>query len=310
MGFIYDPTLANVRSSFPSLMKAFPEIRKVFYDEYNMYPTLYDLYLDVDMSDKMYELENVVGPRGIWVPKAEANEFTFGDLTQGTEVSYTHVTYTDAFDVSEELLEDNQVKNIMRNAREMARGGYAAVESNAANVLNLGFVGGTTGSDGDQLFSSAHPLINAAPATGDNALTDALDIDAIQEAYLLADRIVNEANIFVPIDYDCLVVPPELRQTAEELAKSDYNPENNFNAVNVYKNRIKKIVVNPYLTSTTAWFLVSSSLKKKGRFYWRVKPQFFNDKEVLSQNYLFKARERFSAGHTEWQGAIGSTGTT
>jgi len=309
MGFIYDPTLANVRASFATLMKSFPEIRKVFFDEYAMYPTMYDKFLDVESSNKQTETENVVGGRGIWTPKAEANEYTFGDYAQGTEVPYTHVTYTDAYDVSEELMEDNQWKNIMRNAREMARGGYAAVETIAADVLNNGFVGGTTGSDGDQLFSSAHPLINSV-ATGDNAITDALDAAALEAAYLLADRIVNEANIYVPVDYDMLVVPPELRQVAEELAKSDYDPESSDNAVNVYKNRIKTILVDPYLTSTTAWFLISSKLAKKGRFFWRVKPQFIPDRDQYSGNYLFKARERFSAGHTEWQGAIGSTGTT
>jgi len=309
MTFTYDPTAANVRASYPTLMKSFPEIRKVFFDEFKMYPEMYSQFLVVENSQKQTETENSVGGRPIWTPKTEANEYTFGDYAQGVEVPYTHITYADAFDVSEELMEDNQWKNIMRNAREMARGGYAVVEDIAADILNLGFVGGSTGADGDQLFSSAHDLINSA-STGDNALTDALDAEALKGAYELADRIVNEANIYVPVDYDCLVVPPELRQTAEELAKSEYTPEDSTNAVNVYKNRIKKIVVDPYLTSTTAWFLISSISDKKGKLFWRVRPQFVNDRDVLSGNFLCKARARFSTGHTDWQGAIGSTGTT
>ena len=309
MAFTYDPTAANVRSSFATLMKSFPEIRKVFFDEFKMYPTMYDKYLVVENSTKQTETENSVGGRPIWTTKAEAAEFTFGDYAQGTEVAYTNVTYTDAFDVSEELMEDNQWKNIMRNAREMARGGYACVEDICADVLNLGFVGGSTGADGGQLFESTHNLINSV-GTGDNADTQALDAAALDTVYQLADKIVNEANIFVPVDFDCLVVPPELRQTAEELAKSDYTPEDSNNSVNVYKNRIKTIVVNPYLSSATAWFLVSSQSEAKGKMFWRVKPQFIQDRDQYSGNYLMKARERFVAGHTDWQGAIGSTGTT
>ena len=35
VGGSYDPTAANVRSSFASLMKSFPEIKEVFFDEFD-----------------------------------------------------------------------------------------------------------------------------------------------------------------------------------------------------------------------------------------------------------------------------------
>lgn len=309
MAISYTSTNANLRSGFAnSLVLPTPYLRKAFYDEYRMLPTLYDKFLNVDNSKLQTERENVVGGRGIWTSKNEAAEYTFGDFAEGAAVLYTHVTYTDAFDVSEEMKEDNQWKTVMANAREMARGGYAAVETQAANVLNNGFAGGTTGSDGGQLFASDHNLINSA-STGDNAETLALSAAGLDAMYILGDKIVNEANLLVPVDYDTLIVPPELRTVAEELVKSTYTPESGNNAVNVFKNRIKQIVVNPYLTSTTAWFLASSGLAKKGKLFWRVQPQFKPEKEdVFSGNSLYIARERFSVGHTEWQGILGSTG--
>lgn len=305
----YTSTGANVRASFAnSLVLPTPYLRKAFFDEYTMFPTMYDKFLTVDYSKLSAERENVVGGRGIWTTKSEAAEYTFGDYAEGTLVTYTPVTYTDAFDVSEEMDEDNQWKIALSNTREMARGGYAAVETAAANVFNNGFSGGTTGADGGQLFASDHNLINSA-STGDNAETLALSMDGLKAMYLLGDKIVNEANLLVPVDYDTLIVPPELRQAAEELTKSTYFPENGNNAVNVYKNRIKTIVVNPYLTSTTAWFLVSSKLDKKGKLFWRVQPQFKPAwEDGYSGNLLYRARERFICGHTEWQGALGSTG--
>jgi phage major head subunit gpT-like protein len=307
MAIGYTPASANVEASFASLLKSFPEVRNVFFDEFKMYPSLYNQFLDVETSKKKYEIENTVGGRPKWSSKSEAAEYTFGDYAQGTEVTYTHTTYADAFDVSEEMDEDNEHKKVMNSAREMARGGYAAVEDSAADVLNNGFSGGTTGADGSQLFASDHDLINSV-STGDNALTTALGVDGLKDAYELADKIVNEAGIYVPVEYKTLIVPPELRQTAEELVNSTLTPFTSNNATNVYKNRITKIVVNPYLSSTTAWFLVSESLKKKGKFFWRVKPQFKPGVDQYSGNFLYKARERFSAGHTDWQGAIGSTG--
>ena len=197
----------------------------------------------------------------------------------------------------------------MDSAKEMARGGYAAVEDAAADILNNAFVAGSTGADGGQLCSSTHNLINSV-STGDNAETLALSVDGLKALYTLADKIVNEAAIYVPCEYKCLIVPPELRQVAEELAGSTLTPQNSNNAINTYKNRITKIVVNPYLSSATAWFMTSESLKKKGRMYWRVKPQFNQATDQYSDNLLYTARERFSVGHTDWQGIIGSTGAT
>ena len=306
MSFSYDPTNALVRSSFASLMKSFPEIRKVFYDNFKKAPTLYDKYLVVANSTKNVERENTVGPRGIWTAKTEANEFTFGNLAQGTEIAYTNITYADAFDISEELMEDNQFSYVMKNAAEMGRGGYAAVEDISADVLNNAFTSGT-GADDTYLCNSAHNLINSAN-TGDNALTDVLSADGLKSAYALADATVSEADVVIPTNFSCLVVPPALRQTAEELMDSEKNPENANNAVNTYKNRITEIQVNPYLSSTTAWFLIDKTSDNRGKFYWRVKPQFINDRDVTSGNFLMKARQRFVAGFTNWQGVIGSTG--
>lgn len=302
----YTAASANVRSSFATLMKNFPEIRKVFYDEFKQLPQIFPNFLIVESSTKKTETENTIGPRGIWSSKNEAAEYTFGDLAQGTEVAYTHTTYTDAFDLSEELMEDNQWKTIMRSAREMARGGYACAEDLATDVLNNAFSSGT-GADGSYLCVTDHNLINSG-STGSNALTTVLSAQGLEDAYVLADNIVNEAGVIIPTNFTTLVVPPALRRTAEELKGSDKTPENNNNAINVYKNEITKIVVDPYLTSSTAWFLVDESSQARGKFFWRVKPQFFNDRDVYSGNYLMKARERFSYGHTDWQGVIGSTG--
>jgi len=306
MAINYTPGSANVRSSFASLMKNFPELRKAFYDNFKMLPPLLDHFLVMENSTKSTETENTIGGRGEWSSKSEAAEYTFGDYAQGTEKVYTHTTYAEAFDVTQELIEDNQWSSIMKTAKEMARGGYSAKENNGADVLNNAFSSGT-GTDGSYLCVTTHNLINSG-STGSNALTTPLSADGLEAAYVIADNIVNEANIIIPTNFTTLVVPPSLRREAEELKGSDKTPSNANNAINVYKNEITKIVVDPYLSSSTAWFLVDTSTEARGKFFWRVKPQFISDKSPYSDNLLMKARERFSYGHTDWQGCIGSTG--
>ena len=205
-------------------------------------------------------------------------------------------------------MEDNQEKTIMRDAREMAKGGVTIVESTATTVLDNAFTSGT-GSDGKVMCASDHDLINSV-STGDNALTAVLDSDGLEEALILARRITDESNQFVDVVFDTLVVPPELEVAALQLSQSQKVPENGDNANNIFRGRYN-VVVNQYLSSTTAWFLVASgnSNEMKPRFYWRVKPMFRDKLDTHSDNFLFHARERFSVGHTGWQNIIGSTGT-
>ena len=204
----YTSTSANLGSTFTTLLKSFPEVKKVFFDEYGKYPELHKEIFVVNDSKKKAEIEGTIAGRGQWSSKNEAAEFTFGDYGQGTEITYTHVTFADAFDISEEMVEDNQWKGILKQAREMARGGYAAVEDNSVDVYNNAFTSGT-GADGGYLCASSHNLINSG-STGDNADTAVLSADGLNTLFGLADAIVNESNIIIPTNFTTLLVPPAL----------------------------------------------------------------------------------------------------
>lgn len=304
----YTETNANKTSGFASLLNAKPYIRKVWADTFKQLPTFFPEFLNVDNSNQRVEIENTTAGRPEWSSQTEAAQYSFGDYAQGTEVTYTAAEFAEAFDVSLQMLEDNQWKPIMSSAKELARGGYSKAETDATAILNNAFTSGT-GADSSYLCVSNHNLIGSG-STGDNALTTVLGSTGLEEAYVLADTLVQESNIYVPGNFTTLVVPPALRKTAEELVRSDLSPHNSNNAINVHRGYINKIVVTPYLSSSTAWFLVDPSSERKGQFFWRIKPQFLSKEDQYSLNHLFIGRERYSTGHTNWQGIIGSTGTT
>jgi phage major head subunit gpT-like protein len=302
-----NPTTALVRSGFASLMKAEPELREIYYNEYKRLPELFPQYMLMDTSDRKTETENVIGNMSEWTSHTEGEDYTYNAITQGTEVTVTHTTYSNGFSVSQELMEDNQWGAIMRGPQEMAAGGKSIAESGASTPFDNAFTSGT-GSDGSYLCVTDHNLINSA-LTGSNAITNALSADGLEAAFIQASNTVDDGGVIINTNFDTLFVPPALRRTALELTQSALTPFSNNNATNIYKGMINKVVVCPYLASSTAWFLIDSSSRRRPKFFWRVRPQFNVTTQPSSLNSLMTGRLRFGTLFAGWQGVFGSTGT-
>ena len=78
------------------------------------------------------------------------------------------------------------------------------------------------------------------------------------------------------------------------------------NDANIYKGTLK-IIDWIYLTSTTNWFLIDSSTHELNWFD-RIKPEFKQDDSFDTDVALFKSRQRFSRGWSDWRGVWASKG--
>lgn len=108
-----------------------------------------------------------------------------------------------------------------------------------------------------------------------------------------------------------LVVPPALEDTANALMTAERLDDGK---TNIYKNTAKVLVV-PWLTSDTAWFLMDTTRAIKPLiFQQRKKPIFvsqqdMNNPDVFTRKKLkFGAEARGAAGYGLWQMIYGSTG--
>lgn len=111
---------------------------------------------------------------------------------------------------------------------------------------------------------------------------------------------------------DTLEVPPALEDVARTLLEADKLDDN---SPNPYKGTAK-LIVNPRLTSDTAWFLhVTSRPVKPYILQQREAPTFVQQTEPSSDNVFMRKKFRFGAearmagGYALWQMSFGSTGT-
>jgi phage major head subunit gpT-like protein len=110
---------------------------------------------------------------------------------------------------------------------------------------------------------------------------------------------------------DVLEVPPALEITGKRLLEMDRLTDD---SPNPYKGTAR-LVVNPRLTSTTAWFLHITSLPVKPFVYQERKAPIFveqtdaqTDNVFMRKKFRFGAEARAAGGYAFWQMSFGSTG--
>jgi len=79
--------------------------------------------------------------------------------------------------------------------------------------------------------------------------------------------------------------------------------------VNVLKAKglIGKVVIDPYLTDTDAWFL-TTDIPYGLVSQQRRALEFTKDNDFDTENAKAKATERYAAGWIDWRGVFGSAG--
>lgn len=175
--------------------------------------------------------------------------------------------------------------------------------------------------DGQYFYDTDHPVTDpatGAPASVSNKLTAALSNAnlAAAQASLGAARLAimkfkDDEGRPLNLMGDTLEVPPALEAMARLLCNEDKLADN---SPNPFKGCCK-VLLNPRLTSDTAWFLHVTSRPVKPFIYQeRKKPVFVSQTDMASDDvfmrkkFKFGAEARAAGGYAFWQLSVGSTG--
>jgi hypothetical protein len=208
--------------------------------------------------------------------------------------------------VTRDLIEDDRFNIVADRAVHLANSELDTREMQAASVINDGFT--VNGYDGVPLFSASHPK-HYQGGVQSNLLTVgmALSHTALEEATIQMYSMVDDTGKPVSFTPDMLVVPPSLMYKAPEILRSQMRSDtanNATNALNVMEGGLPQTIVWRYLTSATAWFLMS---RENGlAWYNRRAPytQTWTDEPTESGHYA--RRYRCAFGHSLYFGAFAS----
>lgn len=284
------------------------ELRKVFFHEYILQPKEYTQVAKEDPMDGAYDIEGEMAGLDQLNSMHEGGEIQFQDFVQGNSKTMRPKKFGLGVQITEEAIDDDLTGNMKKAMQELGKAANYSEEIEFWDLFNNGFA--TTyhsGIDSKALFAGNHATLKGG-GTIDNDGTDAsLTVTSLQEGYTHFETLVNEVNIPIVAKPDLLIIPPQLRYKAEKLLLSEYDPENANMQYNTVGNRGLQFMISHYLTSTTAWFMVSKSLHDL-RFRWRKKPAFESMTDFHTGNRLYKVTARYLADFVHYRGAFGNSG--
>lgn len=298
--------MAAIRGNFKDELD--PAIRQIFLDRYTEEPQVMPEVFNVVSSTKDSETDSATTGFGMLIETSELGALDYEDPVKMYKTVYSHKKYTKGFKVSKELMEDDQHNVIARLPKLLAKSTVRTTEYHAASVLNNGFsTSYTSYGDGNPLFSTSHDRADGGTAQSNASSTGiTLTETNLETGRLALEKVLDDKGQIVTFQADKLIIPVDLRKTAQILTQSTLRPGTANNDVNIFEG-VFKIVPWRYLTSSTAWFLQDSS-EHLLNFFWRVKPEFKSDYNFDADAALYKVRIRFSTGWGDWRGVWGSKG--
>ena len=170
--------------------------------------------------------------------------------------------------------------------------------------------------DGQYFYDTDHPVAGASVSNKGTKALSAATTEAAASSYGLARTaimtVTDDEGRPLALIPDVLEVPPALEATARLICESDKLTDQ---SPNPYKGTAT-VLVNPRLTSSTAWLLhVTNRPLKPFVYQERKKPVFVQqidqnaDDVFMRKKFKFGAEARAAGGYGLWQLSYGSTGT-
>lgn len=294
----------ETRSRFSTVIV--PGLFAVMTEEYKRYPEVWRELVKVEKSDRAYEECAYLSGLSMVPKKGEGDPVTYDARLQGPKKRWTHDTYALGMRITEETIEDDLYRVMQDGARELGVSARETRHVNVAEIFNTGFVTTYhTAGDAAAIFSASHVRLDGS-SWSNVATASALSYSTLQNAILAFESQVDNRGKKIMQTPTTLLVPQALEYKALELLESIGNPENANNVINsVSRARPSiKLVVWPYLTSTTVFVLIGDNARMATGLthFERVGVQFGKEGDFDTGDAKFKTRFRCS---TEVNNPIG-----
>lgn len=277
--------------------------------KYPQIPTRYKEWAAVGNSKMAMERVDEMRYTGLPTLKNEGGATTF-DNAAGQRFTYVaqHIQVGLGFAMTREMLDDNLYKESFGPAAMGLAESFAQFkEIYVHSILNTGTTyNANIVADGKALFATDHPVDNGTYA---NTFSTQLQFnEAAVESALNTIRLwPDQANLLAMVRARKIVVPVALSWAAERLFKTELRTNtanNDVSAILTSGALPESYVVSEFLTSTTAWFVMTSimGLVVLDRIPYEMDLQV----DPTTGNLLCIGYERYAAFYKNPRAAFGS----
>lgn len=296
-----------------------PGVHEIVGLSYGETPQEHTPLYEILKSGRSFEEEVYVSGMGGAQGKAEGAAVQFDDIQETYTSRYQHETVAIGFAVTKEAFDDDLYDTISRaKAQELGRAMADTKQVKASATFNRGFNSLYVGGDGVPLFSAAHPT--SSGVNFNNTAAVDLSESALEDALIAISKFTNDRGILISAQAKSLHIPPELMFVAQRILKSDLSTTvttnsttgvTNTNDINAMKSMGMfpgGVMVNHRFTDPDAWF-IKTNIGNGTKMFVREALGGSDDVDFITDNLLFKFRERYAFGWTDpraWYGSAGA----
>ncbi len=292
--------------NFPQDLR--PGINEWFGARYKIYDSKYDKILDVKIpEDRAYEEDVMMSGLNLATIKPQGSAVVYDAGNQMHSTRYVHLQYGNGFIITEEMLEDGLALKMGKIYSESLKDGMIRTREIFAalvyiNAFTAAYTGtGLEGTDTAALGSASHPS-PGGNLTNVPSVIASLSEASLEQAVIDIQNFKDNRGQLIMAIPDKLVLPLNLQFTAERILKSPLRSGTADNDINAIKNMALLpggVIVDPYLTSTTNWFVRTN--QPGLNFMNRKDIQLSNDNDFDTNNMKVKGLMRISAGFSDWR---------
>jgi phage major head subunit gpT-like protein len=279
-----------------------PGLRKIYQNTLASKPDYIKDLFNVIGSEKAEEKDTSIGSLG-QVPEFDGS-IDYDDLIKGYDKTYTHKEYAKGFQIQRRLYDDDLYGVINKRPEALALSVWTTRQTHAASVFNSAFAT-VLGPDGKVLCAADHPTSPDDSTNKSNAGSTALSADALEATRIAMMAWKDDRGNLLGVQPDTLIVPLGLKATAEIITKSELRPGTADNDINTQKGDWK-LIVNPFLTDSTNWFVADGSrMKMMLNWFDRIKPEFAHENDFDTFIAKYRVYMRYSYGFSDWTWVYG-----
>lgn len=288
-----------------------PGVNAWYGEGYNEFEVKWTSLFEQHTSRRAFEEDVGTTGFGLLQVKPEGSSVTFDAMTQGYVNRYTHIVYASGFIITKEMRDDDLYDIVAeKRAKGLAFSVRQTYEVLGHNIYNRAFNTSYTGGDGKALLVSDHPNVTGGTWSNVPSVTSSLSEASMEQARIDIMRFTNDRGLRINVMPQSLIISPELEAEANRILKSTGRVATADNDLNFIKSAgmfPKGIIVSPYLTSTTAWY-IRTNVKDGLKHFEREAPVFSADNDWDTENAKYKVMFRCAFGWTDPKALYGSAG--
>lgn len=229
----------------------------------------------------------------------------YADISEGYKFTVTANQFAQGIKIERRFVDTDQQDIVAGLPKLLGRSVRRRIAFDVFFPFNQAFNTSITTLDGLQICSSAHTSNNGGSSQS-NRGTTAFSALAVEATRILGRKFLTNTDNRMDVNFDTLIVPDELQESAYEVISSTGKLDTANNNANFAKGKYS-VINSQYMSDTNNWFMVDSELMKEC-MDWAdiVNPEFNNAKNFddyvakysAYMHYLYAVRDwRFVFGH-------------